>query len=215
MVYWQLVGWGCFLVSLWLCRSPVGWKKLRTEKGYQHFVFASAIVLFCLWALKAGIREGLDIHFLGMTVLTLCHGPRIAIWISVLPLTLMVVFGLLPFADVGLYAFTTAVLPALLSYGVFWLTYRYMSHHLFIYIFLAGFLNAAVTIVFHICVVSAGYWVSGLYAWPNIVDNYLMLALLIWFPEGLLNGMAITLMTVYRPQWLRTFYDNEYLSPER
>ncbi len=42
-----------------------------------------------------------------------------------------------------------------------------------------------------------------------------MLALLIWFPEGLLNGMAITLMTVYRPQWLRTFYDNEYLSPER
>jgi len=27
--------------------------------------------------------------------------------------------------------------------------------------------------------------------------------------------MAITLMAVYRPEWLRTFYDNEYLSPER
>ncbi|WP_232313493.1 hypothetical protein [Enterovibrio coralii] len=87
-----------------MSRSPIGWQKFRSDKGYQHFVFASGLILFCLWALKAGISEGLDIHFLGMTVLTLCHGPRIAIWISTLPLALMVAFGLLPFEDVGLYA---------------------------------------------------------------------------------------------------------------
>ncbi|CZF83961.1 energy-coupling factor ABC transporter permease [Grimontia marina] len=215
MIYWQVFGWTCFLVSLWLCRSPLGWQKMRTEKDYQHLVFASGIILFCLWALKAGISEGLDIHFLGMTVLTLCHGPRIAIWISVIPLALMVGFGLLPFVDVGLYAFTTAVLSALVSYAIFLLSYRYLSHHLFIYIFIAGFLNAAFTIVFHLCTVSTGYWVSGLHGWDTILDNYLTLALLIWFPEGLLNGMAVTLMAVYRPHWLRTFYDREYLSPDR
>ncbi|WP_407332510.1 energy-coupling factor ABC transporter permease [Enterovibrio sp. 27052020O] len=215
MVYWQGLGWACLLLALWLCWTPFAWQKMRQDKGYQHLVFASAMVLFCLWALKAGISDGLDIHFLGMTVLTLCHGPRIAVWISVLPLALMVAFGLLPWQDVGLYAVTTAVIPAFVSYGIFWLSYQYLSRHLFIYIFIAGFLNAGFTIVLHLCVVSAGYWISGLHPWGIIVDNYLTLALLMWFPEGLLNGMAVTLLAVYRPHWLRTFYDREYLSPER
>ncbi|MDD1781414.1 energy-coupling factor ABC transporter permease [Enterovibrio sp. ZSDZ35] len=215
MVYWQALGWGGFVLALWLSRSGIGWQKFRSDKGYQHFVLASALILFCLWALKAGISEGLDIHFLGMTVLTLCHGPRIAIWISTLPLALMVSFGLLPLADVGLYAATTAVVPALISYAIFWLSYQYLSRHLFIYIFIAGFLNAAFTIVLHLCVVSAGYWISGLHSWDTIINNYLMLALLIWFPEGLLNGMAVSMMSVYRPHWMRTFYDREYLSPDR
>ncbi|OEE65611.1 hypothetical protein A1OS_13410 [Enterovibrio norvegicus] len=215
MLYWQVFVWAVLLVMLWLCWPRDGWQKMRQDKGYQHLVFASGIVLFCLWALKAGIREGLDIHFLGMTVLTLCHGPRIAVWIAMIPLALMVGFGLLPAMDVGLYAVTTAVIPAFVSYAIFWLSYRYLSRHLFVYIFIAGFFNAAFTIVLHLIVVSAGYWVSGLYSWDTITHNYLMLAVLIWFPEGLLNGMAVTLMSVYRPHWLRTFYDREYLSPDR
>ncbi|WP_232313494.1 energy-coupling factor ABC transporter permease [Enterovibrio coralii] len=101
------------------------------------------------------------------------------------------------------------------SYVIFWLSYQYLSRHLFIYIFVAGFFNAAFTIVFHLCVVSAGYWISGLHSWDTIINNYLTLALLVWFPEGLLNGMAVSMMAVYRPQLLRTFYDREYLSPER
>ena len=87
MIYWQAFGWISFAILLWLCRSPLGWQKLRQESDYQHFVFSSAMfILFCLWALKAAILAFIkgfsDIHLLGMTVLTLCHGPKIAIWIA-------------------------------------------------------------------------------------------------------------------------------------
>jgi len=50
------------------------------------------------------------------------------------------------------------------------------------------------------------------YSWQIINDNYWQLALLLWFPEALLNGSAVTLMAIYRPHWLRTFYDREYLA---
>lgn len=215
MIYWQAFGWLSFAILLWLCRSPLGWQKLRQESDYQHFVFSSAIILFCLWALKAGIHQGLDIHLLGMTVLTLCHGPKIAIWIAILPLAMMVGFDFLPLADVGLYAVTTVIIPAFVSYLIFWLSYQYLQHHLFIYFFVAGFLNGAVTMVIHLCVVSAGYWISGLHSWQVIESNYLLMAVLVWFPEGMINGMALTILSMYRPHWLRTFYDREYLSSER
>jgi uncharacterized membrane protein len=31
------------------------------------------------------------------------------------------------------------------------------------------------------------------------------------FPEGTLNGIAITMMVVYKPEWVATFYDKLYL----
>ena len=34
---------------------------------------------------------------------------------------------------------------------------------------------------------------------------------LLAFPEALLNGMAVTLLVVYQPQWLFDYSDREYL----
>ena len=45
----------------------------------------------------------------------------------------------------------------------------------------------------------------------EISENYLILCAIIWFPEAMLNGMAITLMITYRPHWVKTFYDKDYL----
>ncbi len=211
MIYWQILGWVAFGVSLVFCWSPLGWQKLKQEHDYQHFVFSSAIILFCLWAFKAGINKGLDIHLIGMTLLTLCHGPKIAIWIATLPLVLMVTFGFLPIEDAGLYAMTTAVIPAMISYSVFIISYRYLQHHLFVYFFVGGFFNGAINMVIHLCIVAFGYWITGIHSWEVIENNYLLLVLLMWFPEGMINGMGLTLLSLYRPHWLRTFYDKEYL----
>ncbi|OOF15542.1 MULTISPECIES: energy-coupling factor ABC transporter permease [unclassified Salinivibrio] len=212
---WQWLGWIVFVAVLYATYPREFFPKLRQEVGYQHLAFSSAVVLFVLWALQAGIKEGLDIHFLGVTTLALCHGWRIAIWITTVPLTLMAVFGFVPLGDIGMTALTTAVLPILFSYAIFALSYHYLTRHLFIYIFIAAFLGAALTIVFQLSVSSLWYWAADRYSWQEIVHNYLQIALLMWFPEALLNGMAVTVMAVYRPHWLRTFYDREYLSPER
>jgi uncharacterized membrane protein len=215
MTSWQIAG-ALLALLFMLSVYPREWlPKLRNEPGYQHFVFASVVALSLLWSVQAGIKDDLNLHFLLITTLVLCHGWRIAIWICLLPTLLLISFGKLPWQDSGLFLLSTVILPALFSYLLFLASYRYLTRHLFVYIFVAGFIAAALTIVLQIGLTSLWIGLEGRYSWRVIVDNYTLLSLLIWFPEALLNGSAITLMAIYRPHWLRTFYDREYLAPDK
>ena len=51
-------------------------RTLHANPLYQHLCLGSAIVLVPLWTLRAGLHEGLEIHFLGLTSLTLLLGGR-------------------------------------------------------------------------------------------------------------------------------------------
>lgn len=215
MTSWQLITWLSSIVILLGCFPKEFVPRLLKVAGYQHLVFASAVFLTALWSVRAGIVPGLELFFLGVTTLVLCHGWRIASWICCLPLLLLILFDTVTLADGGAFALTTFILPGLFSYALFSWSYHYLSRQLFIYIFVAGFINAALTIVLKILLTSGWLYLQQTHSWHTIYQNYTQLALLIWFGEALLNGMAITLMAVYRPQWLRTFYDNEYLSPDR
>ncbi|EHR42384.1 energy-coupling factor ABC transporter permease [Alishewanella jeotgali] len=211
----QLVSWLVFIALLLRFYPKELLPRLLHVPGYQPLVFGSAVALTLLWSVRAGIESGLELFFLGITTLVLCHGWRIAIWICCLPLLLLLAFGIVDWADGGVFALTTFILPGLFSYAIFAWSYHYLSRHLFVYIFVAGFISAALTISLKILLTSLWYYLQQDYSWHTIYHNYTQLALLIWFGEALLNGMAITLMAVYRPHWLRTFYDNEYLSPDR
>lgn len=211
----QLLGFGAWLLLL-LWQFPRDfWPKLKRESSYQHLVFATTLVLGILWSIQAGIHDGLKLHFLLLTTLVLCHGWRIAMWLCLLPTLFLVGIGKLPLADAGMFALSHYLLPGLFSYLLFLFSYRYLPRHLFVYIFVAGFLAAALTICLQLLLSSTLFYLDGRYDWQTISDNYLLFALLIWFPEALLNGAAVTLMAIYRPDWLRTFYDREYLSPQR
>ncbi|MCQ1057404.1 hypothetical protein ACQKPX_12105 [Photobacterium sp. DNB23_23_1] len=207
----QLAGFVATAVILVLGFPRDFWPKFRAEKDYQHWVLASMVVLFLLWSLKAGLSDGLQVHFLAMTTVALCHGWRIAVLIGVIPTLLLALFGLLPIVEIGNYLLVSVIFPAWLSFYLFRLAYCYLARHLFVYIFVAAFLNGALTIAAHQLLNGTVMWLSGLYSWYYIVDNYLVLTPLLLFPEALLNGMAITLLVVYQPQWVRTFHDNDYL----
>jgi uncharacterized membrane protein len=215
MTSWQLGG-ALLSVALLLYYYPREFMpKFMAEPGYQHLVFASVIVLSLFWSVQAGIKVGLNLHLLLLTTLVLSHGWRIANWICLLPMLLLISFDKLDWQDAGLFALTCFIVPGLFSYTLFLASYRYLSRHLFVYIFVAGFITAALTIVVQISLTALWFGIEGRYDWRIIVENYWQLALLIWFPEAMLNGSAITLMAIYRPHWLRTFYDREYLAPDK
>ena len=212
MSSWQLAGFIIALTLLLYAYPREFWPKLVAETDYQHLVLGSAVALSVLWSIQAGVKDGLNLHFSLVTTLVLCHGWRIACWLCLLPTLLLVVFGKLPWQDSGLYLLCSVLLPALFSYLVFVISYRYLPRQLFVYIFVAGFICAALSIVLQISLTALWFGLEGRFGWAVIVDNYWQLALLLWFPEALLNGSAVTLMAIYRPHWLRTFYDREYLA---
>jgi uncharacterized membrane protein len=214
----SLLQLGCLVLGLGVVAASFPaefWPKLRQERVYQHLVFASLAAISVLWSIQAGIKDGLQLHFLLLTTLVLCHGYRIALWLGLVPLLALLLQGKLAWQDSGIFLLSQLILPVLCSYTLFLWSYHRLSRQLFIYIFVAGFIGAALAIVLQLCATAGLLWLDGRYDWDTIYDNYLLFSLLIWFPEALLNGAALTLLAVYKPEWLRTFYDREYLSPER
>lgn len=204
-------GWAVWLTVLFFSYPREFYPKFKHQKDYQHLVSGTVVVLFLLWSLRAGLVDGLKVHFLALTVLTLTHGWRIAIWIAAVPGLLLAAFGIQDWQDLGLVNLTSVVVPVLLSYWVFLLSYRYLTRHLFVYIFVAAFFNGALSQVVHMLLTGSWIWLEGEYSWQYIVDNYLLLIPLLLFPEALLNGMSTTLLVVYKPEWVRTFYERDYI----
>ena len=52
---------------------------------------------------------------------------------------------------------------------------------------------------------------SEQYNWQVVFDNYLSILPLLLLPEALLNGMAITVLVVFKPEWMRTYRDRDYI----
>jgi len=47
--------------------------------------------------------------------------------------------------------------------------------------------------------------------WDSVLNNYLKIIPLVVFPEALFNGMIMTLLIIYKPDWVYTFHDKFYI----
>lgn len=186
-------------------------RTLGANPLYQHLCLGGAIVLVPLWTLRAGLHEGLEIHFLGLTSLTLLLGWRLALLAPCLTLLLLAYFGVIPLADIGWQALIGVALPVATSWLLFLGSWAWLPRHLFVYLFVAAFLGGALSISAKVIANALLMGVSGTYSWHTISADYLSIWPLLLFPEALLNGMTMTLLAVYRPHWVNTFFDREYL----
>ncbi|WP_323923126.1 energy-coupling factor ABC transporter permease [Aeromonas caviae] len=186
-------------------------RTLGAHPLYQHLCLGGAIVLVPLWTLRAGLHEGLEIHFLGLTSLTLLLGWRLALLAPCLTLLILAYFGVIPLTDIGWQALISVALPVATSWLLFLGSWAWLPRHLFVYLFVAAFLGGALSISAKVIASALLMGVSGTYSWHTISADYLSIWPLLLFPEALLNGMTMTLLAVYRPHWVNTFFDREYL----
>lgn len=187
------------------------WPKFSADKSFQHLTFFVIFALFLLWSARASVKQDLHIHFLALTTLTMMYGWRCAYFLTIPVIGALMTVGSLSAADALHTLMISALLPILISYTVFALSYHYLPRNIFVFIFVAGFFNGGLTALLHLLFNSLYQYTFSRYDWATIVDNYLMLAPLIAFPEGLLNGMALAILSVFKPEWLRVFSDRDYI----
>lgn len=187
------------------------WRTWLDDKTRHHLCFGAAIALVPLWMLQAGIKPGLEVHFLGLTTIALLLGWRMGMLMASLSLLLVTGFGFEPWTLFGPNLLLGVILPLSFSYLIFLITYSYLYRHLFVYIFIAGFFNAALTITFKTLLFSAFMVWSEQHSARVVFDSYLSVLPLLLFPEALLNGMAITVLVVFKPNWMRTYRDRDYI----
>jgi uncharacterized membrane protein len=205
-----IVSFGFAVILLLLAIRRVNWQALREYRSTQHLFWGSVVVLAVLWHLRAGILPGMEFHILGYTSLMLMTGWPLAFIAALFVQLLMLLTGKFSWLDFGYQYVFFSALPILFSYGFYLLVYRRLTHNPFVYILVAGFLNAGLTHAFSDLMHSGLMLGFSVYSQEVIWHDYLRYLPLMMFPEGVINGMFISGMVAFHSRWLSTFDEDSY-----
>jgi uncharacterized membrane protein len=206
---WRIPGFAVLALVAWAVWRNTFWRRLKVGSDLNVYLAACVIVLL-LWQIKTGIRPGLNFHLLGATLLTLMFGP----WFAILGLSVILILSTaylggwvaLPWNIVLM-----AGLPVLMTWGIYQFVDRKLPNHFFVYIFINAFIGTALTIVAFGLASTAFLHLAGAYTLSYLIEEYLPYFLLLMWAEAFSTGMAMTVLVVYRPQWVATFDDLRYI----
>lgn len=197
------------LLLLALSLRHLPWTWLRRDERLERYG-ASVAALLALWQLRAVLGGGPTIHLLGATLLTLAFGWRLALLGLTLVMSAATLAGGTGWsawgANGGLIALAVAV-----SYGTARASQLWLAPNPFVYFFVAGFLGAALAVAASSAAAVLLLLAAARASHEAILANYLPSALLMLFPEAFLTGALVTLAVVYRPRWLVSYRDRDYL----
>jgi len=197
-------------VLAWLARTTP-WRRLLLP-AQSHLLLGFAVALAVLWSLKAGVKPGLNLHLLGAMAAVLALGPQLALIALGLALTGITLNGALEWQGWPLNFLLMAVLPVLVASALQRLMERRLPAHFFVFIFIAAFFGAGLTVMLQGLLASAAMVAAGAYSAEFLVNEYLPYFMLLGFSEAWLSGAIITLFVVYRPEWVAAFDDRRYLA---
>lgn len=205
----------CAVVSaVWVGWAAWGsnWSALFSNRSAQHFFFGSSLVMAAFWFMQAGVLPGLSFHILALTAVTLMMGWRLTMVAATLTQLGLTLVGQVEWSMLGYQLLFGCLMPIAFSFWFYCMVYKRLTHNPFIYILVAGFLNAGFTHAFSDLINSASYWLAGSYSLGQIWYDYLRYLPLMMFPEGVVNGMFISGMVAFHSRWLSTFDEDSYFS---
>ena len=204
---WTLIADFLLLVVLFLIyyTFPRNW----FAQNYNIFM-AVCVGLMVLWFMKAGIRAGMEYHFLGATLLTLLFGWQLAILGILIEVSILVLTDMLEWQVLAVNVVLMGVIPVIISSIILSLVERIQNNHFIIYFFVGVFANAALTVALTVFIASLFMVAGGAYSYDYITYEYTPYIFLMIYPEAFLTGLVIIIMVVNFPQWVRSFDDDKY-----
>lgn len=177
----------------------------------MHLIAGGAVACLLLWLMNMHGSDGLVLHFLGVTTLTLVIGWSFTMFAGGAALAAFYGLQELPWSGFGLSFVMTVMLPASLSR---WLAYRLQKtgiRHPFVYFLGAGFAGGALVVLALALVAYVIFWLSNGQSYLETMREFAPMVVMIMFSEGFINGMCISALAVFYPDWVKTFDDRFYL----
>lgn len=207
---WLALGWAGVAILLWLAWRSGDLARLKEDARLNLFLGFS-VALMVMWQIRTGVRPGLSFHILGASLATLMFG----FWRGWLAATLAALAAALTgkadLASLGLESLIFCAIPAAITYNLFRLVDRKLPNHFFIYVLANGFFGAALAIIVSALSSTIVLSLSEAYTLPYLLEHYTPYFMLLAWSEALTTGMGVTLMAVYKPEWLETFDDERYI----
>ncbi|MBB2495427.1 energy-coupling factor ABC transporter permease [Aquipseudomonas ullengensis] len=206
------VGWLVYLAFvLWAAwRAP--WVELFSDQRRQHLLFGTMLGLFLLWLVRRDFASGLSFHFIGMTAVTLLLDWPLAVLGGLAAQLGLLLVGRQDLAALGVNGVLLVLIPvAVTEFFAQWVERR-QPRNLFVYIFCCGFFPAGLAAMLCLLTGLGVLWFDGLYVMPPWLEDFIGYLWLVMFPEAFINGMLVTGLVVFYPDWLETFNRTRYLS---
>ncbi|MEW6165959.1 MAG: energy-coupling factor ABC transporter permease [Pseudomonadota bacterium] len=205
------------LLLVWAVRTA-DWRRLSDDErrgGLLNVWLGTIVVLTLVWSMKAGVKPGLNLHFLGVTTFTLMFGRQLALIGLSLVLAAMTLNaslnGVQAWQPFALNALVLVAFPVFVAHAILRFVERWLPANIFVFIFVAAFFGAGLCVVATGALASLLLLLSGAYTLDLLLSEYFPFYILLGFAESWLNGAAITLMVVYLPRWVVSFDDRRYL----
>jgi len=208
----MMFGWLLYLPILVWAVWRASWIELFTDSRRQHVLFATVFALFLLWLVRRDFDTGVAYHFIGMTAVTLLLDWPLAMVGGFAAQLGLLVLGRQDLAALGVNGLLFIALPVVITEACAILVERAQPKSPFVYIFCSGFLAAALASLLCLLLALAVLWYDGIFEMPIFLEDFIGYLWLIIFPEAFINGMIISALVVFSPQWLETFNRTRYLS---
>jgi uncharacterized membrane protein len=199
-----------FVSILVLALRLAPWRKLRD--GEQLNVFLGTVVaLILLWQIDTQVQPGLSFHLLGVTAMTLMVGWSLSIIGVTLALCGVAFNAGSGWEGLALNAMLSGVVPATLTQILLILIRWYLPKHFFVYVLVNGFLTAGVVGMVTGYLATWLLVLSGAYSFAHLSESVLPFFPLMFMPEAFLNGWIMAVLVVFKPRWVYSFSDEQYL----
>jgi uncharacterized membrane protein len=179
------------------------------DEGRRVLVLATLALAAMRWFNTAAL-QGVMLHFLGATIVTLMFGAGTACWAMALVSLAGVLLGA-AWHGWAMDFLATGALPVAVSAAVSWAARTWLPRNVFSYIMLNAFAAGALAMAASMLAKSAVVALLG----ARSLAFYLVATPMMMFAEAFFAGTVMALVVVYRPHWCRSFDDRDYLWPER
>jgi uncharacterized membrane protein len=199
-----------FALALVFALRLAPWRKFRDTEQIHVFLGATVILLL-LWHLEAKVQPGLSFHLLGVTAITLMFGWSLAVMAAALALLGVTINAGSGWDGFALNGLVSGVVPITLTQVLLILIRWYLPKHFFVYVMVNGFLTAGFVGV------ATGYLATGLlvasgaYTFAELDQTVLPFFPLMFLPEAILNGWLLAVLVAFKPEWVYSFSDEQYL----
>ena len=206
------LSWCILVIIALLALRKFPFQVILKEPLYQHLILSASLALFCLWTLGIGLKgQNFELHLLGVTVVLMLVGLPPALLAGAIALCVFNLSGQAPWDAFALNYLLGIVLPLLISFAVLEFIRRLKQKNLFAFMLGGGFLGAIIARVVTTIIVYLMFMLSGDAELQRLLDNYLPWMFLIAFPEGFINGLVISAISVYYPHWVRYLDEKRYI----
>jgi uncharacterized membrane protein len=207
---WIAVGWVLAGVALLAAGRELA-TKIRPRHFGNPLLFSpwlgSIVALAILWQLEIRTEQGIVIHLLGSSLFAVMFGPARALTGLLLVTLAVTANGHGEWSMLGPNLVSNAMLPICIVWLAQQGVRRWLPEHLFVFVFANGFFAGALTLFLTglgvMLLVLAGS--SAPIEPERFIDGWLPPVLLLSFSEAWLSGMILTLLVIYRPEWVVSF----------